>query len=148
MTTFFKTLILKLMGRVLPILILIAVVLIIGFVIIQRSPYKNDVPSAKQKIEAVYTGTIPCADCPGINEKITFYSDKTYADENVYQERDTSYINKGTWSLNGTIYQLTNTESGNSNYYQIQGEKIVPLDPDTKKPIPSPLNLSLTRQPQ
>lgn len=136
------------MGKLLPILILIIVVLVIGFVIIQRSPYKNDVPSAKQKVEAIYAGTIPCADCPGINETITFYSDKTYNDKNIYQERDTTYINNGRWSLNGTIYQLTNSESKNSSYYQIQGDKIVPLDPDTKKPIVSSLNLSLTRQPQ
>lgn len=135
------------MGKVLPIIILIAVVLVIGLVIIQRSPYKNNMPSANPKIEAIYAGTIPCADCPGIDETITFYSDKTYSDTNVYQERDTSYINKGTWTLDETTYQLTNTESDNSSYYQIQGDKIVPLDPDTKKPIPSPLNLSLTRQP-
>lgn len=136
------------MGKVLPVLILIAVVLIIGFVIIQRSPYKNDVPSVNPKIEDIYAGTIPCADCPGIDETITFYTDKTYVDENVYQERDTSYINKGIWSLNGTTYQLTNSESKNSSYYQVQGDKIVPLDPDTKKPISSPLNISLTKKPQ
>lgn len=136
------------MGKVLPIIVLILVVLVIGFVIIQRSPYKNDVPSANQKVEAVYAGTIPCADCPGINETITFYSDKTYTDESVYQERGVTNIDKGTWSLNKEIYQLVNSESKRSSYYQIQGDKIVPLDPDTKKPIPSPLNLSLTKQPQ
>lgn len=136
------------MGKVLSIVILIIVVLVIGLLIIQKSPYKNDMPSANLKVEAVYAGTIPCADCPGIDETITFYTDKTYSDKNVYQERDTSYINNGTWSLEGAIYQLTNTESKNSSYYQIQGDKIVPLDPDTKKPIQSPLDLSLTKQPQ
>lgn len=136
------------MGKVLPVLILIIAVLVIGLIIIQRSPYKNNMPSVNLKVEAVYSGTIPCADCPGIDETITFYSDKTYTDLNVYQERNVNYTGKGTWSLNKDIYQLINSESSQSSYYQIQGNKIVPLDPDTKKPIPSPLNLSLTKQPQ
>ena len=41
-------------------------------------------------------GTVPCADCSGINETIIFYTDKTYVDQNVYQERDVTSENKGT----------------------------------------------------
>lgn len=133
------------MGKVLPILILITVVLVVGAFMIIKNPTKNQTLLQNPKIEATYTGTIPCADCPGIDETITFYSDKTYNDKNIYQERNVDYTAKGSWGLTNDIYELTNSESGNKSYYQIQGNKIVPLDPDTKKPIVSPLNLSLTK---
>ncbi|MCL5073567.1 MAG: copper resistance protein NlpE [Actinobacteria bacterium] len=99
-----------------------------------------------------YKGITPCADCPGIEETITFYNNKTYADKNVYQERNTSYTNKGTWEIikgtrlnpDATIYQLTST-NGKKNYYILDGNKIRPLDPELNE-FPSPYNTPLTKQ--
>src|SRR3989344_1946600 len=127
------------MGKALPILILIVVLMVIGVVVIQKSPFKNLVPKPQVGVEAVYAGTVPCADCSGINETIIFYTDKTYVDQNVYQERDVTSENKGTWTLKDNIYQLTDLESKHQSFYQIDGNKINPLDPDTLKPIDSPL---------
>lgn len=134
------------MGKVLPILILIIVLMVIGAVVIQESPFKNIVPKPQVGVEAVYSGSLPCADCPGIDETITFYTDKTYNDKNVYQERNVTSENKGTWILKDNVYQLTDLESKHQSFYQIEGNKINPLDPDTMEPISAPFNLSLTKQ--
>lgn len=65
--------------------------------------------------EGLYAGQLPCADCPGIDTKLTFFSDSTVAITAVYLEGDgTSFTEKGTWSIaNG----LLKTSIDNYNYY-------------------------------
>src|SRR5690606_23376286 len=46
-----------------------------------------------------FSGTIPCADCPGIDLTITLKGDGSYTSRNVYQERDTSFDSSGTWTV-------------------------------------------------
>jgi copper homeostasis protein (lipoprotein) len=36
-------------------------------------------------VRAVYTGTLPCADCAGILTRLTLYTDMTYAVKETYQ---------------------------------------------------------------
>jgi copper homeostasis protein (lipoprotein) len=134
------------MGKVLPVIVIILVVLAVGLILILKNPLKNETSISTSEIDAVYSGTLPCADCPGIDETITFYKNNTYADKSVYQERNVTNITQGTWVLDKSIFQLKSLESSNSSYYQIQGDKIIPLDPDTKKPIDAPFDLSLTKQ--
>lgn len=133
------------MEKVLPILILIVVLMVVGAFVIQKSPFKNLVPKSQVGVEAVYAGSLPCADCPGIDETLTLYTDKTYSDKNAYQERNT-FTDTGVWTLKDNIYQLTDSQNQNKKYYQINGNKIDPLNPDTMEVISAPFNLSLTKQ--
>ena len=49
-----------------------------------------------------YGGTLPCADCPGIDSTIAFTPEGTYTLSETYQDADkSSFLSKGTWSLRG-----------------------------------------------
>lgn len=68
--------------------------------------------------EGLYIGQLPCADCPGIDTKLTFFSDSTMAITSVYEDGDgTSFTEKGTWSI---VDGLLKTRIDNYNYYYKQ----------------------------
>ncbi|HEU4774937.1 MAG TPA: copper resistance protein NlpE, partial [Lysobacter sp.] len=47
-----------------------------------------------------FTGTLPCADCPGIDVTLTLQGDGTYRISNVYQERpDSAWGIDGHWTV-------------------------------------------------
>ena len=78
-----------------------------------------------------YEGTLPCADCPGIQLTLTINSDKTYSLQQEYLERDVANAEKGTftWNENGSIITLKN-EAGREDLYQVGENEIYRLDPD------------------
>ena len=47
-----------------------------------------------------YGGTLPCADCPGIDTSIAFTPEGGYSMSETYQDRDSSsFVTKGTWTV-------------------------------------------------
>ena len=63
---------------------------------------------SKSKLSGTYEGTLPCADCPGLQTLITFNSDGTFHMEETYLERDSKpTISNGEWVLNGDIITFT-----------------------------------------
>ena len=47
-----------------------------------------------------YGGTLPCADCPGIDTTIMFVPEGGYTLSEVYQDGDSSsFVTRGTWSV-------------------------------------------------
>lgn len=47
-----------------------------------------------------YGGTLPCADCPGIDTTIAFTPEGGYTMSEVYQDGDaSSFVVKGTWTV-------------------------------------------------
>lgn len=47
-----------------------------------------------------YGGTLPCADCPGIDTSITFTPEGGYTMSEVYQDGESSsFTGKGSWSV-------------------------------------------------
>lgn len=75
-----------------------------------------------------WVGTIPCADCPGIDYTLTLNPDSTYRERLVYQGRSaTPFTQSGTWGvLNGRV-KLNKQGTGN-NQFAIEGEALVMLD--------------------
>ena len=63
--------------------------------------------------EGTYKGVFPAADCPGIETTLTLNADKTFALHSVYIDRDSSFDEKGTYTLEGNI--LTLKEEGDRN---------------------------------
>lgn len=54
-----------------------------------------------------YTGTLPCADCEGINVSLLLNKDETYTMNSVYKgsrvdSNHNSFKDTGTWNLHGT----------------------------------------------
>lgn len=100
-----------------------------------------------------YEGVLPCADCSGIDTKLTLNPDGSYQMSEVYQGKndDEPFISKGSWTIekgtssdpNAQVYVLTN-ENGEKQNYLIEEYKVTQLDQD-KNPIEAPFNLSLTK---
>jgi uncharacterized lipoprotein NlpE involved in copper resistance len=63
-----------------------------------------------------FKGTLPCADCPGIDSTLELKGDGSYATHDVYQERDARFDSTGTWTVE---------EAG----------KRIRLDPDSKDEV-------------
>ncbi|GHV55666.1 hypothetical protein FACS1894182_00420 [Bacteroidia bacterium] len=77
-----------------------------------------------------YYGTIPCADCPGINVELTLNSDLTYSMKRIYQDRQSIFSNSGkfTWNKAGTDIDLKDIkEYGAFQHFLVQDEKLILL---------------------
>ncbi|CAM2979992.1 copper resistance protein NlpE [Vibrio mytili] len=82
-----------------------------------------------------YKGTLPCADCSGIDITLTLNQDGTYVLEQSYQEKDngqTKSEGSFTWGENGSVITLNNETAPNQYFVgenvlmklDINGEKV------------------------
>ncbi|MBF8963081.1 copper resistance protein NlpE N-terminal domain-containing protein [Pontibacter sp. FD36] len=75
-----------------------------------------------------WVGTIPCADCPGIDYTLDLNPDSTYRERLVYQGRSaTPFVQSGTWGVGNGRVQLNKQGTGN-NQFALEGEALVMLD--------------------
>lgn len=78
-----------------------------------------------------YIGTLPCADCEGIETTLTLHSDRTYVlntrylgrNDDLQEERSGSF----TWGSNGSIITLSDLE-GMPGKYKVGENRIWHLD--------------------
>ena len=95
-----------------------------------------------------FSGSIPCADCPGIDATIRLEVDGTYATRDVYRERDTSAEGSGTWTVEeaGKRIRLDpNSKDEQDRLYEVvSDDELRMLDADGNR-IESGLDYSLTR---
>jgi len=98
-------------------------------------------------LPASFTGTLPCADCPGIRYQLDLMPDKTFNSCMTYEERNASFGDHGHWRLSddGKMLVLKGPHPGTADQYAIR-------DPDTLRKldaegheIQSQLNYNLTR---
>ncbi len=97
-----------------------------------------------------FAGTLPCADCPGIDVTVTLHGDGSYRITNVYQERPGSAWGiDGHWTVeadNAVIRLDPNSKTEADQLFAIQSQdRIVMLDADGQ-PGDNGLDYSLTRQ--
>ena len=112
----------------------------------------------------VYKGTLPCADCEGLDTVLRLYTKSKFDFTYAYYVRtqtyrgarhgDVTYSDRGEWALlrgdatdeNATVYQLNPDNEKNSESLLVQdnGNALVQLDRD-QKPIDSKMNLTLRR---
>ena len=86
-----------------------------------------------EKLCAVYQGTLPAADAPGIKTTITFKPDMQFEQKSVYiDKKDGTFLDRGTYSLNGSLIE-TRTPNGESAYYRLEDNRIRRLDTDKKE---------------
>ncbi|WP_299707215.1 copper resistance protein NlpE N-terminal domain-containing protein [uncultured Pontibacter sp.] len=75
-----------------------------------------------------WVGTIPCADCPGIDYTLTLNPDSTYRERLVYQGRSAiPFVQSGTWGVRDGRVNLNKQGTGN-NQFAFDGEALVMLD--------------------
>ncbi|WP_455592649.1 copper resistance protein NlpE [Bacteroides sp.] len=76
-----------------------------------------------------YKGTIPAADCPGIEMTLILNKDNTFTLHSSYIDRNTEFDESGTFSVNGNILTLTE-KSGEKSYYKVEEGRVVMLNAD------------------
>jgi heat shock protein HslJ len=79
-----------------------------------------------------YFGTIPCADCPGINVELTLNSDLTYTMTRIYQDRPGTFAHSGLfeWNDKGSeIKLITGSNADSFQRYKVQEGTLVLLTP-------------------
>lgn len=92
---------------------------------------------SSQDWSGVYKGTMPAADCPGIEVRITLNGDNTFESSNRYIERE-EFFEEGNYSVDGDILTTVTSDGCDTVYYRVENDCIVMLDRD-KKDIDSPL---------
>lgn len=93
-----------------------------------------------------FEGTLPCADCPGIDFLLDLKPDHTYLSRMIYQERSARVYEGGTWSLDdaGKVLTLTAKNRGTQKYAVRDDETLRQLDQNGNE-IDSKLNFNLKR---
>ena len=68
----------------------------------------TDIHNAENSLdyEGTYKGVFPAADCPGIETTLTLNPDKTFSLHSVYIDRDSSFDEKGTYTLKDNLLTL------------------------------------------
>ena len=93
-----------------------------------------DIHNTKNSLdyEGTYKGVFPAADCPGIETTLTLNPDKTFSLHSVYIDRDSSFDEKGTYTLKDNLLTL-NEEGGELSYYKVEENHLRKLTMDKQE---------------
>jgi len=84
--------------------------------------------------DGIYFGVVPCADCPGIETRITLNKDETYHLSWKYQDKGNEvFQNSGTfqWDVSGGIITLAGLDKALfPNQYRVGENRLFQLDKD------------------
>lgn len=144
------------------ILLMIAVGLFIAFIGLKayKRPgpppapaFSQPSPIESRNLTGVYKGTLPCADCPGIDETLIIAGTKpdtgTFILEDIYQEKSVEpFQSQGSWELvsDNIIKIIPTGKNSSASYFEIQlNGDLLMLDSNMQK-IDSPFNQTLTKQ--
>lgn len=86
-----------------------------------------------------WAGTLPCADCPGIDYTLNLHAGGHYEETMIYQERSVAAVtSQGAWKLGkDSVVSLQAANSAGKQYFKFTGSELVMLDQD-KKEIEAP----------
>ena len=110
-----------------------------------------DVPFDVKGFAGTFSGTLSCADCPGIDSRITLAADGTYRLQEARQgQPDTGIDSDGTWTAeeNGSRIRLDpNSKSEMDRLYAVTSkDQLDPLDADGKPAAGAPLKRESVEQ--
>lgn len=150
------------------IVILIFITLLsIGYVVLRQPgtfssqvSYRTRQPFVPETLGGTFSGTFPCADCPGITTVLTLNQASpatksgTYTLKETYIDRNVAPLNSsGTWAIvfgmpgnkSVIVFQLKNKSSEETQYFlRVDDTHLQQLDSNMQK-IDSPLNFTLTK---
>lgn len=101
-----------------------------------RKESKEQTPQTEltreKSYEGVYKGTLPCADCSGIETEITLSND-TYTLKTTYLGKEgNSFEKKGSITFDPSGNILIFAEQDMPNSYKVEGETLIALDMEGK----------------
>lgn len=95
-----------------------------------------------------FSGTLPCADCPGIDMHVDIDADGTFRANETYQDRDTTVEMAGTWTIDADGRRLLldpdSKDEADRHFEIVSKDEIRMLDTEGN-PVESALNYSLRR---
>jgi copper homeostasis protein (lipoprotein) len=96
----------------------------------------TEVPFDVKGFAGAFSGTLPCADCAGIDTTISLKPDGTYTVHEAYQGKPDSFDGDGTWTAedNGTRVRLDpNSKSEQDRLFAVKSsDEIESLDAEGK----------------
>lgn len=99
-----------------------------------QSGVQPDAATGNRAFAGTYTGTLPCADCPGIDETLVLEIDGNFVLTDTYRERPGSTnVVQGSWSVEGgaRIRLDPGSKDQQDRLFAIDGgNALVLLDPD------------------
>lgn len=115
-------------------------------------PAAQKAPFDVKAFAGTFTGTLPCADCPGIDTRLVLAADGTYTISESYQERSAPELKgDGTWTTEEDNQRLRldpNSKTDHDRLFAILShDEIRQLDLEGK-PIDSTLPYNLKRSAQ
>ncbi|MCW3462641.1 copper resistance protein NlpE N-terminal domain-containing protein [Chitinophaga nivalis] len=79
-------------------------------------------------INGTYQGTLPCADCPGMDYQVSLYDDHTFSELTAYQGRGKggASVEKGTWKqLNDSTVVLIKSTDSSTTFLASEGNLLL-----------------------
>lgn len=114
--------------------------------------YRDTIHNSQNSIDwaGSYSGTIPCADCPGIKTTIVLHNDGTFLYHAEYLERETSIQDTGKfmWQNHGSVIHLIGNDLNSK--YKVGENILFQLDTEGKEiegPMAKEYNLEKTLTP-
>lgn len=101
----------------------------------------HDVDTLKQsyRFNGVFSGTIPCADCPGINTIVEFLPDQTFYERMDYIGRASTFADSGTWKQQDSIVTVSFGAQSQNKYFGIMNDSTITMLDADKNRITGPL---------
>jgi uncharacterized membrane protein len=123
-------------NKVLNILILFLLALFISFRLVtacnqldRTSESETESDQTDMNLPVIYSGTIPCADCPGIEVYLLLEEKNLFTELNWYRDRSPEpFVEEGTWELKGDSLSLFNSDRSLLRTYLYDGDTITMLD--------------------
>jgi len=103
----------------------------------QTTAAAPDMHNAETSLDylGVYKGTLPAADCPGIETTLTL----------APIDRDSEFDEKGAFTVKENLLTLTPSEGGQPQYYKVEENRLRRLDAE-KQPVTGALADNYTLQ--
>lgn len=102
----------------------------------------------RKAFAGTFAGTVPCADCPGIETHLAIDADGTFRLDETYQDRDSSRQTTGTWTIDADGKRLLldpDTKGAADRHFEIVSKDEIRMLGADGSPIASELNYSLRR---
>ncbi|MBS9781874.1 MAG: copper resistance protein NlpE N-terminal domain-containing protein [Gammaproteobacteria bacterium] len=114
--------------------LVLALSVAVGLIACHNTPATTNKVVSQSHIQGVYKGTLPCADCSGIETTVTLNNDKTYEKLEKYLGKDNAnFQEKGTFAFTNDKKQIILTDSSQTKtYYAIDKNQIILLGNDGK----------------
>lgn len=108
-----------------------------GATMAQPGVQPADTAADARALTGTYSGTLPCADCPGIDETLVLTADGGFVLTDTYRERPGSAnVVQGNWSLEagGKRIRLDpGSKEASDKLYEVDGDGLRLLDADGKR---------------